>query len=141
MNDNKSALDIVSSASNTIIGDEFSFRSLYLKLNNEYSDYTINDLLTVCKIDLLWSQKCISNETHDYLIELFNQKIELETRLHYLDDENKIKNLYKEIHNINQLLTIYGVYPISIVSLLSDNINRHYYDSIDEMVLKQSDLS
>lgn len=115
--------------------------SFILKLNNEYSDYTINDLPTVCKIDLLWSQKCISNETHDYLIELFNQKIEFETRLHYLDDENKIKNLYKEIHNINQLLTIYGVYPISIVSLLSDNINRHYYDSIDEMVLKQSDLS
>ena len=137
MNNSTDLLNTICSASDYIIDDEFYFKKLYLELQNEYSDYTMNNLLTICKIDMLKLLKCISDEIHDYLIELFNTKIELEDKLNYLDDEEEIDKIANEINNIESLLFKYKVYPITIISLLVSDIDRNYYDSIKNMRLKK----
>jgi hypothetical protein len=140
MVNNKDVLNILFSLSQERIDDEYYFMEQYLKLKNEYPNYTMDDLLVICKIDILEEMKIINSETHNYLIQLYNELKVLEEKCLCEADEVG-QDVYNRLGTIGGVLVDFNIYPISLVGLVLNSIIPSDYHDLNKkcMILKQKE--
>jgi len=88
----------------------------------EYKDYSIYDLFVLAKIDILLMDECISQETHDNLINLYKTYIGLLLVASNIEKDDKLSDCISErVERISDLFYLHGLSDDGLYDLLTDN--------------------
>ena len=135
METNEKLIDLLGALSSCDLSETlelpYAYKSYY-SLVNRYQNYSILDLINLCKIDRLLELRIIPEDIHRSLKELYKMRIELFEKLdNKLDiDENEMNLLSLKIDKIDSELNKYNIdiYNMNFRMLLDSTIKDELFD-------------
>ena len=104
----------IRSLDSTQLGCKFDDYDYVLRaLRADYPDYTLTDLMMVCKIERLYKRGFIEKDRYDQLIDLYDLRVKTEDKFYEifgrgLDEEYVLE---QRIFDIDSVLSKYGLMP------------------------------
>ena len=102
----------------------------YKTLINDYMGYRIEEVLMMSKIDRLLDRNLITEEVHEYLYKLFEERRKIESIINFSDKDEVANSYYEELSKINAELAKYDV-NLNYEELLDSSIDKNIYKDIE----------
>ena len=123
----------IRSLDSTQLGCKFDDYDYVLRaLRADYPDYTLTDLMMVCKIERLYKRGFIEKDRYDQLIDLYDLRVKTEDKFYEifgrgLDEEYVLE---QRICDIDSVLSKYGLMPTGFTDFIDSTIEPKSYDDL-----------
>ena len=107
-----------------------NYSAPYKTLINDYMGYRIEEVLMMSKIDRLLDRNLITEEVHEYLYKLFEERRKIESIINFSDKDEVANSYYEELSKINAELAKYDV-NLNYEELLDSSIDKNIYKDIE----------
>ena len=129
----------IRSLDSTQLGCKFDDYDYVLRaLRADYPDYTLTDLMMVCKIERLYKRGFIEKDRYDQLIDLYDLRVKTEDKFYEIFGRLFAKGSYSLTPKIN----IYGAAAVSFCDYYSNNKTSFSgYFGADYKITEKSTIS